>query len=71
MARSTWEPAATLCALKYGFSRREQDDFAVRSHTRARQAIAEGVFHDEIVPIEITLKGKTTAVVGRRRAGEV
>ena len=50
------------CALKYEFSRREQDDFAVRSHTRARQAIAEGFFHDEIVPVEITLKGKTTVV---------
>ncbi len=50
------------CALKYEFSRREQDDFAVRSHTRARQAIADGVFDDEIVPIEITLKGKTTVV---------
>ena len=50
------------CALKYEFSRREQDDFAVRSHTRARQAIADGVFRDEIVPIEITLKGKTTVV---------
>jgi acetyl-CoA C-acetyltransferase len=50
------------CALKYEFSRREQDDFAVRSHMRARQAIAEGAFDDEIVPIEITLKGKTTIV---------
>jgi acetyl-CoA C-acetyltransferase len=50
------------CALKYEFSRRAQDDFAVRSHMRARQAIAEGSFHDEIVPIEITLKGKTMAV---------
>ncbi len=50
------------CALKYEFSRREQDDFAVRSHTRARQAIAEGVFDDEIVPVEISLKGKTTVV---------
>ena len=50
------------CALRYEFSRREQDDFAVRSHTRARQAIADGVFDDEIVPIEITLKGKTLAV---------
>ena len=48
------------CALKYEFSRREQDDFAVRSHKRASQAIAEGAFDGEIVPIEITLKGKTT-----------
>ena len=50
------------CALKYEFSRREQDDFAVRSHTRARQAIADGVFQNEIVPIETTQKGKTTLV---------
>jgi acetyl-CoA C-acetyltransferase len=50
------------CALKYAISRREQDDFAVRSHTRARQAIANGVFDLEIVPIEISLKGKTTVV---------
>ena len=50
------------CALKYEFSRREQDDFAVRSHTRARQAIADGVFRDEIVPIEVSVKGKTTVV---------
>jgi acetyl-CoA C-acetyltransferase len=51
-----------LCASQYGFSRQEQDDFAVRSHTRARRAIGEGVFRDEIVPMEITLKGKTTLV---------
>jgi acetyl-CoA C-acetyltransferase len=50
------------CALKYDFSRREQDDFAVRSHTRARQAIADGVFHQESVPIEIAQKGKKTLV---------
>ena len=31
-----------ICATQYGFSRREQDDFAVRSHTRARRAVAEG-----------------------------
>jgi acetyl-CoA C-acetyltransferase len=51
-----------LCASMYEFSRREQDDFAVRSHTRARQAIADGIFQREIVPIEIAQKGKTTLV---------
>jgi acetyl-CoA C-acetyltransferase len=44
------------CAAKYQFTRQAQDDFAVRSYTRARQAIAEGVFDDEITPVEI--KGK-------------
>jgi acetyl-CoA C-acetyltransferase len=49
------------CAIAYQFSRKEQDDFAVQSHMRARQAIADGVFNDEIVPIEITVKGKKSA----------
>jgi acetyl-CoA C-acetyltransferase len=51
-----------LCAATYGFSRRAQDDFAVRSHTRAQKAFADGIFDGEIVPVETTLKGKTTTV---------
>ncbi len=47
---------------EYSFSRREQDDFAVRSHLRARQAIADGVFEREIVPVEVAVKGKTSVV---------
>lgn len=47
------------CAEKCGFSRKDQDDFAVRSFTRARKAMNEGVFDDEIVPVEIaTREGK-------------
>lgn len=52
-----------LCAIKYHFSRAEQDDFAVRSHARARKAIAAGVFETEIVPVEISSKGTATHVV--------
>jgi acetyl-CoA C-acetyltransferase len=50
-----------VCAREYGFTRQAQDDFAVRSYTRARQAMADGTFDDEIIPIEI--KGKKGAVV--------
>lgn len=50
------------CAAKYGFTKGEQDDFAVRSHTRARRAIEERRFAEEVVPVEITVKGKTTRV---------
>ena len=50
------------CASEYSFSRREQDDFAIRSHQRARQAIAAGHFEREIVPVEVTVKGKTSIV---------
>ncbi|MFO0909236.1 MAG: acetyl-CoA C-acyltransferase [Isosphaeraceae bacterium] len=50
------------CAAKFGFTKQDQDDFAVRTHTRARQAVESGVFADEIVPVEIAVKGKTTTV---------
>ena len=50
------------CAAKYGFTKQAQDDFAVRSYTRARKAIAEGVFDDEIVPVEIKSKKGSTFV---------
>jgi acetyl-CoA C-acetyltransferase len=54
-----------LCAREYHFTRAEQDDFAVRSHTRARQAIASGIFETEVVPVEISSKGKATHVVAQ------
>src|SRR5262249_31362654 len=44
------------CAAKYQFSKQVQDDFAVRSYTNARKAIAEGVFDDEITAVEIKSK---------------
>jgi acetyl-CoA C-acetyltransferase len=51
------------CAQKYDFTRAQQDDFAVRSHTNARRAIADGIFAREIVPVAVTVRGKTTTVV--------
>jgi len=51
---------ADRCAEKFGFTKQQQDDFAVRSHTRARKATETGISADEIVPVEITVKGKTT-----------
>ena len=52
---------ADRCAQKYGFTKQQQDDFAVRSHSRARQASESGIFADEIVPVEVTVRGKTTS----------
>jgi len=40
-------------AEKYGISRDEQDELGALSHKRARQAIAEGLFKDEVVPVVI------------------
>jgi acetyl-CoA C-acetyltransferase len=40
-------------ARRYGFTRQQQDEIGCLSHMRARQAIAEGLFKDEIVPFPI------------------
>lgn len=45
-----------LLNQKYNISRAEQDEFALHSQTKAIQAVANGVFKDEIVPIEIKSK---------------
>lgn len=50
------------CAAKYGFTRQQQDDFAEESYLRARKAAKEGIFDDEIVPVEVTVRKKTTVV---------
>lgn len=43
-------------AARYGISRVEQDTFGLVSHQRARKAIKEGLFKDEIVPVIIPQK---------------
>jgi len=45
--------AGELVAEKYGISRQEQDAFAAESHRRAAAATAQGLFRDEILPIEL------------------
>lgn len=37
----------------YGITRQEQDELGVLSHTRARKAITDGLFAQEIVPVTI------------------
>lgn len=45
---------AEQVAQKYNISREDQDAFALRSHQRAANAIDQGFFTDEIVPIDVT-----------------
>src|SRR2546421_10629568 len=40
-------------AAKYGFTREQQDQFAVESHKRASRAIDGGYFNSQIVPVEL------------------
>ncbi len=43
-------------AEKYGITREEQDQFALMSNQRALAAIRDGVFKEEIVPVEVIQK---------------
>jgi acetyl-CoA C-acetyltransferase len=48
-------------AKKYGFSREDQDSFAIASVERARAATDSGAFDDEIAPVTVkTRKGENT-----------
>ncbi|MFA4917177.1 MAG: acetyl-CoA C-acetyltransferase [Syntrophales bacterium] len=41
---------------KYGITREEQDQFSVISNDRALAAISNGIFKEEIVPVEVKVK---------------
>jgi acetyl-CoA C-acetyltransferase len=46
-------------AAKWNVTRQEQDELALQSHQRAAAAIKAGYFKEQILPIELTVKGKT------------
>ena len=48
-------------AVKYGITREEQDRFSLESNNRALAAIKNGIFKQEIVPVEIRVKKETKA----------
>ncbi|MBV9455120.1 MAG: acetyl-CoA C-acyltransferase [Rubrobacter sp.] len=46
---------AEQVAKEYGISREDQDEFALRSHTLAGEAVSSGLFDEEIVPLDVKL----------------
>lgn len=54
---------AELCASKHGFSREEQDAFAIESYRRSAAAWEAGAFEDEIVPVSIPQRKGDPVVV--------
>jgi len=46
-------------AERYGITREEQDRFALESNNRALAATKSGVFKEEIVPVEVTVRRET------------
>jgi len=43
---------AEMLAKMHGISRQQQDEFGARSHKRAHEATQQGLFRDEIIPVE-------------------
>ncbi len=56
---------AEKVAKQYGITREQQDAFGAESQRRASQAIADGIFTDEIVPVTIPQKKGDPVVVDR------
>jgi 3-oxoadipyl-CoA thiolase len=54
---------AEKVAKQYGITREEQDAFALESQRRAACAMREGVFRDEIAPVEIPSKRGSPVIV--------
>lgn len=51
------------CVTKHGFTREQQDEYAIRSYKLAAEAWARGAFKNEIVPVEVDLgRGKTALI---------
>ena len=44
---------ADACAKKYNFSREDQDNFALESYQRSKEAWNKGLFDTEIIPVEV------------------
>ena len=40
---------------KYGISREDQDEFSLKSHQKAAQAVSSGLFDPELVPIDVQI----------------
>lgn len=54
--------AAENTAKEMGITREMQDEFAVESYKKSAAAWEAGLIKDEIVPVEVTERGKTTVV---------
>lgn len=53
---------AEACAKKFSITRQQQDEYAIESYKRALNAIEQGLFKDEIIPVEIAGKKGITIV---------
>ena len=62
---------AQVTADKYEFTRKQMDDFAIESVTRAQQAVAGGTFAGQIAPVTISSRRGETTVTEDETPGTV
>lgn len=61
---------AERCVDQYAFTREQQDDYAIESVNRARRAIEEQQFAEEIVPVPVSIKGQEHLVTDDEQPGK-
>ena len=56
---------ADACAVEYGFTREDQDAFAIESYKRATEAWNLGKFDNEIIPVEVPRRRGASIIVSK------
>jgi acetyl-CoA C-acetyltransferase len=54
---------ADQCAVKYSFSREDQDTFAIESYKRSAKAWSEGKFSNEVIPVAVPQRRGNALIV--------
>lgn len=62
---------AEKCAREWQFSKAEQDEYSMRSVTRAQKAIKDGKFRGEIAPYEVQTRKGAVTVADDEKPGTV
>lgn len=57
--------SADLCASEYGFSRENQDDFAIQSYERTAEAWQAAKFDNEIVSVEVPQRRGEPVIISK------
>ncbi|RYH74436.1 acetyl-CoA C-acyltransferase [Flavobacteriaceae bacterium 144Ye] len=56
---------ADACATEYGFSREDQDAYAIQSYTRSAAAWEAGKFDNEVVPVKVPQRRGDAIVISK------
>ena len=63
--RNAMGVCADACATEHGFSREDQDAFAIQSYNRSSDAWTNGKFDNEVVPVEVPQRRGEPIIVSK------